>query len=128
MTCRSCKRERFDVSAAEQMCGACVKKLGVTPLPPPRRRAVPCRHCSGLQFARVVPRGFALTYTFDPATEAFAGPTVRPQPEQLRGILEAYVCRACGAVEWFCNDAERIPIGPEYNSDLVDYAGTEPYR
>ncbi len=37
-----------------------------------------------------------------------------------RGWLEAYVCRACGFVEWYCCDPDKLPIGPEYMTELVD--------
>ena len=45
-----------------------------------------------------------------------------------RGVLEMYICTSCGFVEWYCQDPESIPIGPENMSEIVDYTPTEPYR
>jgi hypothetical protein len=44
------------------------------------------------------------------------------------GVLETYVCAGCGFVEWYCQDPTSIPIGPEYMSDILDYATDTPYR
>ncbi len=44
------------------------------------------------------------------------------------GMLETYTCVKCGYVEWYCHDPEKIPIGPEYMSDVVDYEAGAPYR
>jgi hypothetical protein len=47
---------------------------------------------------------------------------------QRYGQLETYVCVGCGFVEWYCQDPEHIPIGPEYMTDVVDYEANAPYR
>lgn len=44
------------------------------------------------------------------------------------GSLETYVCKGCGFVEWYCQDPESVPIGPEYMTELVDYDSGTPYR
>ena len=46
------------------------------------------------------------------------------------GLLETYICRWCGAVEWYCVDVERIPEHPHLMSEAIDYdgAGDTPYR
>jgi hypothetical protein len=50
-----------------------------------------------------------------------------PDPGNGRGLLEAYVCRGCGFVEWYCLDPESIQLGPEYMAQEFDCGG-EPYR
>jgi len=46
------------------------------------------------------------------------------------GLLEVYVCKQCGLVEWFCIDPEHIAIGPSYMTEELDYEATRsgPYR
>ncbi|HEY8144177.1 MAG TPA: hypothetical protein VIG06_15935, partial [Kofleriaceae bacterium] len=53
--------------------------------------------------------------------------------EDLRsaiGWLELLICRACGLVSWHALEPLKIPIGPEYGTELVraDDAGGPPYR
>jgi len=45
-----------------------------------------------------------------------------------KGVLEMYICRACGFVEWYCQDPTELPIGPHYMTQIVDYTSREPYR
>jgi hypothetical protein len=146
-----CEANDVNAPANDQgaICGDCATVLGIIPMPPPRRPAVPCRHCNGLQFVRVIPREFwatgsggdhasfsyhvspmGLTYTFEAKDKwIFKGKNVHPPlARHLRGLLETYVCWQCGHVEWFCNDPTQIPIGPEFMADLIDYSPKEPYR
>lgn len=47
----------------------------------------------------------------------------------IYGRLRLYVCRSCGAAQWFADSPELIPIGEEYRTQLVEgpkQAG--PYR
>ncbi|MGN6105742.1 MAG: hypothetical protein ACTHU0_11600 [Kofleriaceae bacterium] len=44
------------------------------------------------------------------------------------GVLEMYICARCGFIEWYCQDPESIPIGPEYMTEIIDHAPDEPYR
>ena len=45
------------------------------------------------------------------------------------GLLEAYICRACGLVEWFCADADKIPAHPLLMTAIIDLDdGGSPYR
>jgi len=37
------------------------------------------------------------------------------------GILVAFACRQCGLTELYTLEADKIPIGPEYGTHLVDY-------
>jgi hypothetical protein len=127
------------------ICRSCARTLGLAPLPPPRRPAVPCARCQGRRFIRVVPRVYGsvpselpaayatpLTLTAAPAVAErilLPGNKVQcPKPWNGHGVLETYVCAGCGFVEWYCQDPESIPIGPEHMSDVVDYGGDSPYR
>ncbi len=49
-------------------------------------------------------------------------------PRDGFGVLEMYICRGCGFTDWYCQDPENIPIGPEYMTEEVDVSGEEPHR
>jgi hypothetical protein len=51
-----------------------------------------------------------------------------PISRQGFGVFEAYICKKCGFVEWYCHAPEQIPIGPEYMTEDVDVEGDAPYR
>ena len=142
--CRLCRTLLLlpDQSArsVQDICNTCRDRLGLIPMPPPRRRAAPCKRCNGMKFVRVIPREFAeygnsasypgevrpMTATHVPQ---FVGRMViAPAPDGGRGVLENYICMQCGFVEWYCGDPERIPIGPEFMTDIVDYDEGGPYR
>jgi hypothetical protein len=44
------------------------------------------------------------------------------------GVVEAYVCTACGLIEWYCQEPQSIPIGDQYNTEIVEYGSDSPYR
>jgi hypothetical protein len=137
--CRICKLDIAD----SDICNRCRETLGIVDMPPARRPATPCIKCRGSKLVRVIPREntagggdyvtrevVAMHLTVVPKIKAgfFLGPHAgEPVPRDGRGMLEAYVCRACGYVEWYCTDPENIPIGPEYMTEEVD-AGSGPYR
>jgi hypothetical protein len=90
-----------------------------------------------MRFVRAIPREYSqveLTSRFEVGaipmtiTNHVRRGDIRRTAESGRGLLEAYVCTACGFVEWYCHDPEAIPIGPEYMTEIVDYAGEAPYR
>ena len=62
-----------------------------------------------------------LTYAIQ-STERmiFSGNEVSP-PDVKKGwgVLETYVCRSCGFVEWYCQAPDDLPVGPAFNSELV---------
>jgi hypothetical protein len=61
--------------------------------------------------------------------EILRTPTVDAiHPRSGFGVLEIYVCRRCGFVEWYCQKPEEIPIGPEYMTEEIDVTGDGPYR
>jgi hypothetical protein len=49
-------------------------------------------------------------------------------PREGFGVFEAYICRQCGFVDWYCQDPQKIPIGAEYMTEDVDVTSAEPYR
>jgi hypothetical protein len=147
MLCRICQREHVDDKQPKSfdLCSTCAKRLGVIPMPPPRRPARPCAHCNGLKFTRVIPREYSawgvekvheqaapMTLTMAPVVfERFFGGKRLGYTDVWngRGQLETYVCAGCGFVEWYCVDPESIPLGPEYMADVVDYSQpATPYR
>lgn len=119
-------------------------------MPPPQRRAMPCRCCNGMKFVRAIPREFTAAEYARPSTAQMAAtyePKKQPRTsriftdregydvahadlitDQAYGLLELYICTACGLVEWFCREPAEIPIGPEYMTELVDHGAGGPYR
>jgi len=51
-----------------------------------------------------------------------------PEPNEPHGVLEAFVCRSCGFVEWYAQAPEQIPIGVVFGTELVDMSGAGPFR
>jgi hypothetical protein len=145
MNCRLCQTKAVTHTRGPHfdICDTCATTLGVFELGPPRRPARPCDRCTGMQFVRVIPRekgvevlntGDFSSATIEPFSLAYA-PHLRvgllgglhvevPHATDFtaRGMLETYVCIACGFVEWFCLDPRNIPLGPEYMADFVDYS------
>jgi hypothetical protein len=133
-------------TSALEICAECAEKLGVIPMPPPRRPARPCLRCNGTRFVRAIPREYTahgadyvwervapMTLTATPLVKErifFSGNEVQAPDiaEHGHGKLEVYACVGCGYVEWYCLDPERVPIGPEYMTELVDVTPPAPYR
>lgn len=149
MRCKLCEADCTDHPEPEtvttSICGGCRTKLGIIPMPPSRRRAKPCAQCNALRFVRVLPREFSatggdyvrshvapMTATVVPETTErmiFSGRNVfDPTLKTGKGMLEMYICTGCGLVEWHCLDPQSIPIGPEYMTEVVDYAPDSAYR
>ena len=146
-TCSLCTDKPLATDAERRMeaCSSCAARIGIIPMPPARRPPAPCARCNGQQFMRVIPREYTtdragdgnvqisapmyLTYT--PARRLgwlFKSVIAIEVENPGHGLLETYVCRTCGAVEWYCADAENIPAHPHLMSELIDYAGDSPYR
>ena len=72
----------------------------------------------------------AVTYEYMWQDTVFGGREEAPiDSRKACGYLEQYICRKCGFIEWYCNDPEHIPIGPQYMTELVDYGARDtPYR
>lgn len=139
MLCPICRAAHLEEGndAARGMCSQCSNRLGVIVMPPARRKAIPCRGCNGMKFVRAIPReisAWPATYSADPLVSLMSVTYEDPEPgEPLNarrglGLLEVYVCKKCGLVEWYCNDVEHIPIGPRYMTEDIDYEPGDPYR
>jgi hypothetical protein len=149
MHCKLCQADCTEYpepeTVATSICGECRGKLGIIPMPPTRRRAKPCVRCNALRFVRVLPRELTAT-GYDHVTSRAAPMTATLVPETSEklifsgrnvgeptlttgvGMLEMYICTGCGLVEWHCLDPESIPIGPEYMTEVIDYAADSAYR
>ena len=125
-----------------KLCPSCHSKAGLADARAARRPELPCMRCGGLELVhaqirertagnigsdsnaeRVVP--FAVTYATgeEYASTGFFStkkvPSATPNTKRPYGILEAYVCRACGFVEWYARSPEEIPIGAALGTELV---------
>jgi hypothetical protein len=146
-TCSLCARNPMSTPAEQkvQACHACANKIGLIPMPPSRRPPTPCARCNGFQFMRVIPREYTSARTGERNTQisspmyATHKPSAYPPWEddlalQVMverngfGLLEMYICRSCGAVEWYCVDVDRIPAHPHLMTEAIDYGGETPYR
>lgn len=139
MMCTVCRSWQLEdgPDLAREMCSPCANRVGVVAMPPARRKAIPCRGCNGMKFVRAIPRELSAAsapYSSDPLVSLMNVTYEQPalgEPLDARGgrgLLEVYVCKKCGLVEWYCNDVERIPIGPRYMTEDVDYESDAPYR
>jgi hypothetical protein len=143
-TCRLCKTlllvpDQSSGSVAG-VCNRCRDRLGLIPMPPQRRRAAPCQRCSGMKFVRVIPReygefgnssaypGEVMPMTATQLPHVHGNSVVAPSRDGGRGLLENYICMTCGFIEWYCIDPQRIPIGPEFMTEVVDHDQGGPYR
>jgi len=50
-------------------------------------------------------------------------------PTHGYGPLRIYVCRSCGFAQWFAGAPEKIPVGDDYRTRIINGPGTDgPYR
>jgi hypothetical protein len=139
--CAACKNRplanEHDIEL--QLCAICADNLGVIAMPPARRKFAPCRCCSGTAFVRAIPREVGMSekaavvspmaVTFGAQQSGWLNQDVVADVRRVAGVLEMYVCRACGYVEWYCTDPQAIPIGPQFMTELVGVEdGKGPYR
>lgn len=142
LACVVCNRGPLEteLQLARRTCDSCATKTGNIVLPPPRRRVAPCVKCNHAKIVRCVPRELSVVEELSQNVPSY-GPMFaayelrfrydKVQPIHARsgfGVLEAYICRKCGFVEWYCQNAEEIPIGPEYMTEELDADGDTPYR
>lgn len=118
----------------------------MVPMPDRMRPPRPCGRCNATRFIRAIPREYTADGG-DYSSERVAPMTVTAaagQRERLffggydvatpniasqgYGLLEMYICTGCGVVEWYCHDPHRVPIGPEYMTEIVDVTPDSPYR
>jgi hypothetical protein len=98
-------------------------------------------------FIRVIPREHSSTRSGDANTQLSVPMYVTHTPTKYEGfftsraweveiekkgvgLLETYICKKCGSVEWYCVDVHKIPLGPRTMSEEIDYTprGDNPYR
>jgi hypothetical protein len=117
-------------------CDNCACKTGTIMVPPPRRLAMPCTKCNHHKLVRAIPRELSMHDDMPLngpmfATYALVAENYKVEPVHARsgyGILEMYICRKCGFVEWYCQAPDQIPIGPEYMTEEIDSNAQGPYR
>ena len=112
------------VEEQRSVCEHCAREGGAIPMPPARRRAAPCAKCNHTALVRVIPRGLSR----DSVGPMFATYNFPIEPHRGFGVFEAYICKKCGFVEWYCHAPEEIPIGPEYMTEEIDLDASGPYR
>jgi len=58
------------------------------------------------------------------APQGYRGAMVRSarplDVEHGHGLLEAYACFGCGAVEWYCLDVDSIPVHPNLMTEVIE--------
>jgi len=146
MDCPICKRKPLLSSDVDlEMCESCASTMGVMAMPPPRRPPVPCVKCNGMELIRAVPREVSprvdgtVGQVVSPMGVTFGGQVVNADGEEherfvaadpygIYGMLEMYICRKCGFVEWYCSDPDSIPIRPAFMTELVKLGGDGAYR
>ena len=80
-------RSRIRVVPRFDICDQCAVTLGVFEVGPPRRPAVPCTRCNGMQFVRVIPREkgtYAISSTDDRPTATIEPMALAYAPQRRR--------------------------------------------
>ncbi|HEY5939001.1 MAG TPA: hypothetical protein VIU61_30315 [Kofleriaceae bacterium] len=140
--CVVCKKVGLvsPIEIDRRACDPCALKTGIVVIPPPRRRLAPCVRCNHTRLIRVIPRELSVAPgvdenepTYGPMFATYELRTVYSvvQSVQARagfGVFEAYICKGCGFVEWFCQDPDEIPIGPEYMTEEITTDGPSAFR
>jgi hypothetical protein len=144
--CVLCERKGFENPVgADGICQECRQQHALAEPGAPLRPLIPCVRCQGRSFVRVLsirersttggdhpsttlaPLG--VTYELEASETFFTNRTVkRPALSRPLGVLEAYVCRTCGYAELYAREPASIPIGPAYNTELVELPDAPPYR
>jgi hypothetical protein len=133
-----------DASDFFRVCARCATIQGLRPIPPSRRPPVPCTRCNSFRFIRVLPRELTaigshgnapveqlaapMALTYQASTHSGWGRPAGPNVMTGIGDLETFVCAGCGFIEWYCGNPQGLPIGHEYNTEIVDYSPEGVYR
>lgn len=132
--CRICEKP-----SETPVCDTCRDKAGLPPPAPPLRPPSPCARCAHPEIVRVqmrersspqkgdynseLARPLAMTWGLSTALKGFIAlervTVSEPDFGELFGLVEAYVCRRCGATELFTRAPEDIPLGPEHGTELM---------
>ena len=133
--CDVCRRTMLNtrLERSRGLCDGCAAHTGLWLEPPQLRPTRPCQRCGGTQFvaSQLRDRGASQGRSFvAPLSLAIATGPQYFTPEMTApwapmGILVAFACRACGLTELYTLEADKILIGPEHGTYLVDYAPTD---
>jgi hypothetical protein len=128
------------------ICAECAKTHSIPTNTAPLRPKTACVHCGGRSFVRclsirqhsitpwlkdVAPAPLSATYAHVIHRKDGLGLDVRRELDLNKpvGVFEAYICRNCGFTELFARDADKIPIGHEYGTELFEATSDAgPYR
>jgi len=130
--CNVCKVNQLATSVQKRrgLCDSCAETTGLWLEPPELRPTRPCQRCGNTQFIcsqlRERGQGFVAPFAIALAdTRRGFVTTDDAKPWAPMGILIAFACRACGLTEIYTLEADKIPIGPEYGTHLVDYTPSD---
>jgi hypothetical protein len=147
--CRLCARMKLssDQELASQICVTCRGARGFVELSRMVRPIRPCRDCSGREFVRTQAHersvkwdGSSATVYAAPLSIAFRRvcfgvksplPRVEITEDEVHhqtGSFEILICRSCGLTSWYALEPQKIPIGPEFMTELVRVPDADPYR
>ncbi len=126
--CKVCNSRNLDsrLERSRGLCDDCALSTGLWLEPPSIRPTRPCQRCGHTQFvcSQLRERGTKFlsphALSFVHVSKGYAT-TDAASPWAPMGILIAFACRACGLTELYTLEADKIPIGPEYGTHLVDY-------
>ena len=122
------------------ICHACRGAFGLSvDAPPSQRPPVPCTRCGRTQLVRILVREQTGEYstlvpmalTFGRVTDSSFWNSKQATPPDSTvpfGVLDAYVCRKFGFTDLFTREPEKIPIGVECGTELIDVGPRAPYR
>jgi hypothetical protein len=79
-----------------------------------------CGHNEIIQAAPIASQGLQANVLAVTHTQAWGG----RQPRKPLGVMNIFVCRRCGFVQWFAFEPDKIPVGDEYATRLI--RGSEP--
>ncbi len=126
--CRVCNTRELGLPIERRrgLCESCAERTGLWLEPPSIRPTRPCQRCGNTQFVcsqmRERSKGAVIPFAIALADERGGFVTSdEAAPWAPMGILVAFACRQCGLTELYTLDADRIPIGPEHGTHLVDY-------
>lgn len=130
--CRVCNHRLLTSSIERRrgLCEKCAERTGLWLEPPSLRPTRPCQRCGNTQFVcsqmRERAKGAVIPFAIALADADIRSGTPyvtsdEAAPWAPMGILVAFACRRCGLTEMYTLDADKLPIGPEFGTHLVDY-------
>lgn len=138
--CEGCGKDtELDNPSDPAICEDCARKAGLARSLPSRRPPLPCARCGHRELLRVQMRErtvvtgqqaneeraapASLTFERGVSYKGFFAlqqvPSAAAKMDQPYGLLDAYVCRSCGFIDWYAQEPEHIPVGAIYGTQLV---------